>query len=144
MTLSPLFTAPLIVQIHAIGALGAFVLGLWQLLAAKGTKVHRLGGWAWVFCMAAVAGSSFWITELTPGALSPVHILSLVTLVALPLGVQAARQGNPNRHRHTMLALFFCALLVAGLFTLLPNRIMGRVVWGEPAVSQSQPEQAAH
>jgi len=48
----------------------------------------------------------------------------------LPLGIYFARRHNVVGHRKTMLGLFFGALVVAGAFTLLPGRILGRVVFG--------------
>jgi uncharacterized membrane protein len=38
--------------------------------------------------------------------------------------------ANVVGHRKTMLGLFFGALVVAGAFTLLPGRILGRAVFG--------------
>jgi uncharacterized membrane protein len=35
-----------------------------------------------------------------------------------------------QRHRFTMLGLFCGALVIAGLFTLAPGRIMHKVVFG--------------
>ena len=48
----------------------------------------------------------------------------------LPLAVVYARRGRIAAHRSSMTWLFVAALLVAGAFTLLPHRIMGRVVFG--------------
>jgi uncharacterized membrane protein len=48
----------------------------------------------------------------------------------LPLGIYYARRHNVSGHRKTMLGLFFGALVIAGTFTLLPGRIMGRVLFG--------------
>ncbi len=44
--------------------------------------------------------------------------------------VLAARRGNIRRHGSAMASLFVGALVVAGAFTLLPGRIMHRVVFG--------------
>ncbi len=73
----------------------------------------------------------FWIHELRQfGRFSLIHVLSLYTLAMLPLGVYYAHQHNVAGHRKTMLGLFFGALLIAGAFTLLPGRSMGRVLFG--------------
>jgi len=48
----------------------------------------------------------------------------------LPLGIYFARQHNVVGHRKTMLGLFFGALVIAGAFTLLPSRILGRIMFG--------------
>jgi uncharacterized membrane protein len=131
MTLAPLLAASAAIQIHAFAALAAFALGAVQLAAPKGTIPHRLFGWTWVVLMLVIAISSFFIHELRVwGRWSPIHLLSLLSLAALPVAVVAARRGNVTWHRWTMLGLFGGALLIAGVFTLLPGRIMHAVVFG--------------
>ena len=52
------------IPLHAFAALTAFVLGVVQFAAPKGTLPHRRIGWIWVGLMAAVAVSSFWIHQI--------------------------------------------------------------------------------
>lgn len=131
MTPTPLLTAPWIVQLHAVAALGAFALGAWQLAAPKGTVPHRVLGWVWAGLMAGVVISSFWIHDLRQwGPFSWIHLLSLWTAIVLPLGLLAARRGRVARHRAAMTSLFLGALVIAGAFTLMPGRIMHGVVFG--------------
>jgi uncharacterized membrane protein len=47
MTLAPLLTASALIQIHAFAAMSAFLLGLVQFAALKGTLPHRALGWLW-------------------------------------------------------------------------------------------------
>src|SRR5262245_9573976 len=92
MNLPPLINAPLAVQAHAYCALAAFVLGTAQLVRVKGTASHRALGYTWVALMLVVAVSSFWIQELRIwGPWSPIHLLSILSLVTLPLGIYYAR-----------------------------------------------------
>ncbi|WP_037914774.1 DUF2306 domain-containing protein [Sulfitobacter sp. 20_GPM-1509m] len=131
VSVQPLVQAGPTIFIHATLAIGALVLGIWQMLATKGTPQHRLIGRVWVGIMAIVALSSFWIHEFRLfGPFSPIHILSAITLVSLPFAVRAARQGNINKHRRMMRMLFFIGLLVPGAFTLLPGRVMHAVFFG--------------
>ena len=131
MTLAPLLRADPVIQLHAFAAMGAFLLGAIQLSAPKGTLPHRTIGWIFVALMAAVSISSFWIHQLRIfGPFSPIHLLSIFTLAVLPVAVLAARRHNVLRHRRAMLGIFLGALVVAGLFTLLPGRIMHAVVFG--------------
>ncbi len=131
MSLSPLLAAPAVVQIHAMCALAAFVLGAVQFAAPKGTVPHRVFGWVWVGLMVVVGVTSFFISGRPwIGPFGPIHVLSLLTLAVLPSAVLAARRGDVTRHRRSMVWLFVGALLVAGAFTLLPQRIMGQVVFG--------------
>jgi len=131
MNLSPLLDAAPAIPLHAFAAIAAFVLGLVQFAAPKGTLPHRTVGWIWVLLMLTVAASSFWIHAIRLwGPWSPIHLLSIFTLVMLPLGVWAAHRHRVTHHRHIMIGIFSGALVIAGLFTLLPGRIMHAVVFG--------------
>lgn len=131
MSLAPLLNATLAIQLHAFAALGAFALGLVQLAAPKGTLPHRTIGYVWVALMAVVCVTSFWIQDLRVwGPWSPIHLLSIFTLAALPFAVLHARRHRIDKHRNAMIAMFAGALLIAGLFTFLPGRIMHAVAFG--------------
>ena len=131
MSLSPLLDAGPVIPVHALAAMAAFALGVVQFAAPKGTLPHRTVGWIWVGLMAVVAASSFWIHEIRLlGPWSPIHLLSIMVLVLLPVAVVAARSHNVSRHRKTMIGIFTGGLVVAGLFTFLPGRIMHAVVFG--------------
>ncbi len=81
--------------------------------------------------MLLVAASSFWISEINQwNGFSLIHLLSIQVLVTLPIALLAARRGNIRRHRFSMVGMFVGALVVAGLFTLLPGPIMSAVVLG--------------
>ncbi len=130
MNIAPFLAAPPLVQLHATAALAAFALGAWQLAAPKGTLPHRTVGWAWVVLMAAVALSSFGITGgRGAGRFSWIHGISLFTLLALPVAVTHVRRGRTESHRWLMVGLFLGALVITGAFTLLPGRLMGRIVF---------------
>ena len=64
------------------------------------------------------------------GPWSPINLLAVFTLAMLPLAVWPARRHRVGRHRNAMIAIFGGALVVAGLFTLMPGRIMHAVVFG--------------
>src|SRR5579864_4880751 len=131
MSLAPLLDAPAATQFHAFAAMASFALGLVQLAAPKGTLPHRTIGWTWVTLMLIVGVSSFWIHSIKLwGIWSPIHLLSIFVLVMLPLAVFAAHRHNVRRHQRAMIGLFAGALLIAGIFTLLPGRIMHAVVFG--------------
>ncbi len=131
MTLSPLIAAAPAIQIHAFAAMAAFVLGVVQLAAPKGTLPHRTIGWIWVALMVAVSVSAFFIHEIRLwGQWSPIHFLAVFTLTALPLAVWYAHSHAVRKHRDVTVSLFIGALVIAGAFTLLPGRIMHAVVLG--------------
>jgi uncharacterized membrane protein len=131
MSLAPLLDASPVIQVHAFAAMGAFALGLVQLAAPKGTLPHRTVGWIWVVLMLTVAVSSFWIHEIRLlGPISPIHLLSILALVTVPLAVLAARRHRVVAHRKAMISIFLGALVVAGIFTFMPGRIMYQVAFG--------------
>jgi len=131
MSLDPLFAAPIVVQVHAFAAMAAFVLGIVQFSAPKGTLPHRSLCYIWVGLMLSVAASSFWIQGMRQWhGFSAIHLLSIWVLVLLPLAVLAARRHRVSAHSKTMIGLFAGALIIAGGFTLLPGRIMHQVVFG--------------
>jgi uncharacterized membrane protein len=131
MSFAPLLDAMAPIPLHAFAAMAAFALGIIQFAAPKGTLPHRTIGWIWVALMAAVALSSLWIHQIRLfGPWSPIHLLSIFTLVMLPLGVWRAHRHQVSAHRRTMIGFFTGALVIAGLFTFVPGRIMHAVLFG--------------
>jgi len=130
MSLAPLLDAAPAIPVHAFAAMTAFLLGVVQLAAPKGALPHRTLGWIWVGLMVSVAVSSFWIHQIRLlGPWSPIHLLSIFTLVTLPLGVWMAHRHRVTDHRRIMILIFSGALVIAGLFTLIPRRIMHTVLF---------------
>ena len=131
MNTAPLLASSIAIQIHVAAACGAFLVGLAQFVGKKGRTTHRILGWSWVALMLTTALSSFWIVDyrnLKPTAL--ILLLSVLVLVQLPLAVRQARRHNVQAHKTAMAWLYVNAIIVAGVFTLLPGRLMHRVVFG--------------
>lgn len=120
------------IWVHLIAAVAALLVGALVLWRRKGDRRHRLAGRAWVGLMLVVALSSFLIREQRDGEFSPIHILSVVTLASLASGLLALRSADRARgvrnHHRTMQSLYAFALLIAGGFTFLPERLLGRLV----------------
>jgi uncharacterized membrane protein len=130
MTLAPLLNASWVIQLHVAAAVTAFLLGIVQLSAPKGTLPHRGIGFVWIALMATVAISSLWIHTIRLwGPFSPIHLISIFVLVMLPIGLYRAHTHRVRDHRKAMLGLFFGGLVVAGIFTFVPGRIMHAVVF---------------
>lgn len=131
MSLAPLLNASLAIQLHAFAAMSAFVLGLVQFAAPKGTLPHRTVGFVWLALMLTVAASSFWIHEIRLwGQWSPIHLISIYVLIMVPVAVYFARRHNIRGHARTVIGMFLGGLVVAGLFTFVPGRIMHAVAFG--------------
>ena len=131
MTLSPLLTASPTIQIHAFAAMAALLVGAVQLGAPKGTLPHRAIGAVWIALMLTVCMSSFFIHSIRLwGPWSPIHLLSIFTLGSLPLAVLYAHRHDVTHHRLAMIAIYTGGLVIAGLFTFVPGRIMHAVLFG--------------
>jgi uncharacterized membrane protein len=131
MSLGPLLSAPPPIPWHAFAALAALAIGGAQLALPKGTTRHRVMGYAWAALMLVIAISSFWIQQIRLiGPFSPIHILSIIVLITVPLAVWHAHRRRVAKHRRVMISLYVFALIGAGVFTLLPGRIMHAVVFG--------------
>lgn len=121
----PAFTP--VILVHLLSALAALVLGGAIFLGTKGTPTHRGLGRAWVVLMLVTAISTWWIRA--DGQFSWIHGLSILSLATLSAGVAFAIAGKVALHLRMMRGLYFGGLLIAGLFTLLPQRLLGRFVW---------------
>ncbi len=119
-----------VIVIHMCFAVVAFAIGLIQLLGPKGTMAHRILGWTWVVMMMTVAISSFFIHAVNPQGFSVIHILSVIVVCALPVGVYAARRHNIDLHRRTMRNVFLGGLVIAGIFTFFPGRLIWQMFFG--------------
>jgi uncharacterized membrane protein len=131
MSLEPLLHASPVIQIHAAFATLALLLGALQLFRKKGDPVHRRVGTVWVVLMAIVAGSGLFIWTIRVwGPFSPIHLLSIFVLVMLWRGVAAARRHDIATHMKTMQGTYLFGLIITGLLTFVPGRIMYRTAFG--------------
>lgn len=125
------------IAVHMTAALGALATGpvaLWARRAGQQRPVlHRAFGYAWVTFMLVTALSAVFIRDhALPniGGYTPIHLLVPVTLASLAAAFHQLAKGNVRGHRLVMQNLYLGACIVAGAFTLLPNRMLGRLVWG--------------
>ena len=131
-----------VVAIHMTAAILAVATGPIALWARKGhttrPRLHRAFGYAWVTLMLIAAVSAIFIRSeiglhvpFAGLAFSPIHLLIPVVLGMLVGAFWFLFKGNITGHRKTMQNLYIGACLVAGGFTLLPERYLGRLVWGQ-------------
>ncbi len=138
MQLTPL------IAIHMSAALAAIAIGPIALWARRGhasrqphsqrPRLHRAAGYAWVTLMLVTALSAIFIRDFklpNIAGYTPIHALVPVVLVSLFLAFRQLFRGNVSGHRKTMVVLYVSACLVAGAFTLAPDRLLGRLVWGQ-------------
>ncbi|RYF56021.1 MAG: DUF2306 domain-containing protein [Comamonadaceae bacterium] len=127
-----------LIAVHMTAALGALATGpiaLWARRAkAQHPRLHRAFGYAWVTLMVITAVSAIFIRDRTLpniGGYTPIHLLVPVTLGSLVGAFYMLARHNIRGHRLLMRNLYVGACLVAGSFTLLPNRYLGRLVLGD-------------
>lgn len=125
--LTPILEAHITVQIHVVAALSTLLIGTILMLGRKGKALHRTLGWTWVVTMTVTAVSSFFITGIFQAHFSPIHALSAWTMISLPMGIAAIRRRDVAKHRKEMTGMFVGAMIIAGLFTFLPGRMMWNV-----------------
>ncbi len=130
MTFAPLLAAPFAVQFHVATVLPAAVLGAFLLARPKGTPAHRLLGKVWLVLMVATSVSTFFIhgIDMVFG-FSPIHLLSLYVIFGSFKAISAARRRDIRAHRAHVAGMYLGGIVAAGLFTLVPGRLMGRMVF---------------
>jgi uncharacterized membrane protein len=128
--LSLVAAAPWQIKLHLTAALLALGIGIVQMVGIKGNALHKVLGWTWVVVMGTTAVSSFFIRELNHGSLSLIHLLSGWTIIALPMAIVAIRRGKVAMHARLMMGLFLGGLIIAGLLTFIPGRLMWQVFFG--------------
>jgi uncharacterized membrane protein len=127
-----------IVAIHMSAAIAAVATGPVALWARKGRlqrpRLHRAFGYAWVTLMLVTAVSAIFIRDRSLPNLAgytPIHLFVPVTLGGLFLAFRSLVKGDIAGHRKTMQKLYVAACLVAGVFTLLPQRYLGNLLWSQ-------------
>jgi uncharacterized membrane protein len=119
--------APAHILLHMVAAMAAVIIGAAVLFRQKGTHAHRILGRMWIGLMFVVAFGSFFIQ--VRGRFSLIHLLSVLIIVNLASAIYAIRNNNPRRHKNNM-RIAYASLCIAGMFTLLPYRMLGRLVLG--------------
>lgn len=120
--------------LHLATVLPAFVLGAFQLLGRKGTRIHRLLGKIYMLLMLATG----LITLAMPAEVGPrffhhfgfIHIFSVIALVNVPIAYFAVRRGYIRAHRAAMIWLYVGGILIAGAFAFSPGRMLHRWLFG--------------
>ena len=127
MQLTPL------IAIHAFCAISATAIGpvaLWARRSGSAAhpRLHRAAGYAFVTLMLGAALSALFIRDWRLPNLwgyTPIHLLIPITLGSLALSFWHLAHSRVEQHRRIMRKLYFGACLTAGLFTLLPGRLLG-------------------
>ena len=130
MQLTPL------IAVHMTAALLALCLGPVAIWARRGSiarpQLHRAFGYAWVTVIFITALSAIFIRDYrfpNIAGYTPIHLFVPLTLYSLFRAFYHLSQGNIAGHRIAMQRLYISACLIAGVFTLAPNRYLGDLLW---------------
>lgn len=121
---------PSIVWAHLVTIMIALALTPVILLDRRGTWRHRLLGRIWAGAMVLTALLSLFVRTINIGHFSLIHLLSVFTLVQVPLIVWSAHTHRIDRHRSSVRAMVTGALLIAGFFSFPFHRLLGRWLLG--------------
>ena len=126
---------PAPVWAHLVTIIVALALTPVILLRPRGDRRHRTLGTIWVAAMIATAAISLFVHVSGPrssimGRFSLIHILSVWTLIQVPIIWWSARTHNVARHRGSVRGMVIGALLIAGFFTFPFGRLLGHWLFG--------------
>ena len=117
------------VTLHVVTVLPCVPLGMYLLLAKKGTPRHKQLGKLWVALMVITATSTLFIRPNME--MSWIHIFVPVTYRAAWSIVASARRHDMKKHKSEILGLFFGALMIPGVWAFLGEyRLMGVMLYG--------------
>ncbi len=120
--------------LHLLSIIPAFLIATYLLVAPKGTSAHRRLGPVYMMLMLTSAV----ITLFMPAQVGPtflnhfglIHLLSMLVLYTVPSAYIAIKQGRVRKHRANMIGLYFGGLIVAGIFALMPGRLLNEWIFG--------------
>jgi len=121
-----------VVFFHLVTAMAALLLGIVILTRRKGTSHHRALGWTWVLLMGSSAVATAFIRGYhlpNLAGFTAIHLFTVGVAFGLPYAVWNARHGNIVAHRWTMRGIYIGGCVLAGLFTLVPGRFLGDLLW---------------
>lgn len=124
-------SAPTYIQIHALAALTALIIGPLALYRKRRDIIHKTVGYLWITAMLTTAISSFWISSFgIIGPFSPIHLLSIWTFIVVFRAINFARIGKIKAHSEMLRWLYWGGLWVAFALNFLPGRLSNRVLFG--------------
>lgn len=126
--------ASLPIQIHLVTIAAALAVTAVLLAGVKGSRLHRTLGWAWAVTMVGTAVTTLFIKAAPIGpsfhGLGLLHLFALLTFIAVPRAVLAARRHDVATHAAVISGFVIGGLGIAGLAAFLPGRLLWQVFFG--------------
>jgi uncharacterized membrane protein len=120
----------LAIKLHLATALIALGLGIFMWGRPKGDIIHRWVGRGFVGAMLLAAAMAIFIRESNHGKFSIIHIFVPITLIGCFQVVYFIRAGNLTKHKKAVKGLFFYALIIPGILSVTPGRVLWKLIWG--------------
>ena len=135
MNFEPILTAAPIIQIHIAFALLALLTGPIALFRARRDRLHKVLGYVASVAMLGLAWSGLGIESSFPiiAGFGPIHLFCVLATIGTGDALYQIRRGDVARHIAAMQSVWFGALGVTGLITLLPGRVLNRALFGAPS-----------
>lgn len=131
MTLTPFFQASLIVQLHILFAIPSLIVGPFAIFRQQRDVWHKWSGYVWIIAIVGLSMTGLFIPSniAIVAHMGPIHLFSFFALWGVAEGFYHIRRGNVAAHKASMQSVWFGAMGLAGLFTLLPGRTMNRILF---------------
>jgi uncharacterized membrane protein len=128
--LDPLLNSEPVIVWHTVLALVALILGaaIWRL--KKGTRLHKYAGRTFIILMLGVASSAYFIRGLNGDKMSFIHIFIPITFLGAYQAITRIRAKNVKGHKKAIQGMYFGALIIPGIFAMMPGRILWNVFFG--------------
>jgi uncharacterized membrane protein len=123
------------VYIHLAALLPAILIGTYLLLARKGSAVHKSLGKVYMVLMGFTGVWTLFMPSAEPDPLFHhfgwLHLLSALTIWAVPTAWKAARTGDIRGHKSAMIQLYVGGILIAGSWAVLgQGRLLNEWIFG--------------
>jgi uncharacterized membrane protein len=134
VSLSPLLQASPLVQAHVAFGLVALALGVLRVAWPHAERADRALGWSFLAALLATAGTAVLLARPsgTPDVLGFTvgHLFIFATGAGVIAALWAARRRDRLGWRNIVTALFAGVLVMAGLFEVMPGRLMNTILAG--------------
>lgn len=129
---SPIADASLALQVHLASAVASLALIPVVLWRTRKDRWHKNLGYIWVSAMIATAISSFWISNFPMFlSFSPLHALSVLTLVTVVIAVWAAINRKFRLHERSLKNLATYGLGIPAILNFLPDRTLTQTFFAQ-------------
>ena len=109
--------------IHLLTAIAAMVVGTWVLIIRKGTRIHRMLGYFYLYLMLTMNGTAFMLYGLF-GTFGPFHVAAVFSLVTLLLGIVPVIRQKPGWFMRHFTFMYFS---IIGLYAAFASESLTRI-----------------